>query len=264
MQNRGLELTDRADILKSKKFSWTSNFNISFNHNEVTELGNSAGANGNYYFDKGYDYRTYYTRLYAGVDPANGKALWYTDESKTETTTDYNAAERVPYKSASPKYFGGFTNTLEYKGIRLSADIYFTVGNNVVDSWSTRFYDGAYYTFNKYQREYWNRWTTPGQITDVPIYIAGGGAQSNSNSFSSRFIYDGSFVNLKNITVGYNLLKINEVKRILTGVGKLNIYGRATNVLKLTFDDKLPFDPESATSTIPQYRTFTIGLNVEL
>ncbi|MDR3339369.1 MAG: SusC/RagA family TonB-linked outer membrane protein [Candidatus Symbiothrix sp.] len=264
MQNRGLELTLRADILRTKKFSWTSNFNISFNKNEVTELGKASGANGNYYLDKGYDYYTYYTRLYAGVNPDDGTALWYTNGTRSETTTDYNAAERVPYRSASPKYFGGFTNTFEYKGISLSGDIYFNFGNYVIDSWSTRFYDGAYYTFNKYQREYWNRWTSPGQITDVPKYIAAGGAQANSNSFSSRFLYDGSFIRLKNVTIGYDLIKLRSIKHLIPGVGKLRLYGRATNLFTKTFDEKLPFDPESGNVSIPIYRIYTVGLSVEL
>jgi len=264
MENRGFELALKGEVIKSKNFSWTSNFNIAFNHNEVTKLGNASGANENYYLDKGYDYYTYYTRLYAGVDPANGTALWYTDGTKTATTTDYTAALRVPYKSASPKYFGGFSNTFNFKGISLSADLYYNLGNYIVDGWSTRFSDGAYYTFNKYQYEYWNRWTTPGQITDVPKYIAGGGTQSNSNSFSSRFIYDGSFIKLKNLTLGYDLLKISILKKKLLSFSKLYIYGRGTNLWTKTFDSRLPFDPESGNVTVPQSKTFTLGINVGL
>ncbi|GHT64357.1 SusC/RagA family TonB-linked outer membrane protein [Bacteroidia bacterium] len=262
MENRGVELIIKGDILNSKKLSWISTFNIAFNHNEVTKLGNASGANGNYYLDKGYDYYTYYTRLYAGVDPANGQALWYKDGSKTETTTNYDSADRVPYKSATPKYFGGFNNTFNYKGIGLNIDFYYNFGNYVVDSWSTRFYDGAYYTFNSYQREYWNRWTTPGQVTDVPIYIAGGGTQSNSNSFSSRFLYDGSFIRLKNVALGYDFAKLRSLKPYLRTFSKLYVYGRASNLWTKTYDDRLPFDPESGNVSIPIYRTFTLGINV--
>jgi TonB-linked SusC/RagA family outer membrane protein len=263
MQNRGLELSIKGDVIRTKKFSWISRFNIAFNRNQITGLADSATeANGNYYLAKGYDYYTYYVRLYAGVDPANGEALWYTDATKTATTTNYNAAERVPHLSASPKYFGGFNNSFAYKGISLSADIYFNVGNYIVDSWSTRFYDGEYFAFNKYQRVYWNRWTTPGQVTDVPKFINGGGAQATSNDFSSRFLYDGSFVRLRNVTIGYDLPK--SVRKLVPGVGKLYVYGRASNLFTKTFDDKLPFDPESGNVTIPIYKTFSIGINVEL
>lgn len=251
MVNRGEEIAIRGIPVKSRNFNWNSSFNISFNHNEVTQLGNASGVNGNYYLQKGYDYYTYYTRLYAGVDPSNGQALWYTDGTRSKTTTVYSQAALTPYKSATPKFFGGFSNTFSYKKFTLAADVYYNFGNYVLDYWSSRFYDGAYYTFNKYQREYWNRWTTPGQHTDVPKYIAGGGAQSTSNSYSSRFLYKGDFIRLKNVTLGYNFKNIYA-------------YVRATNLWTKTFDDRLPFDPESGTVTIPQYRTFTFGLNVKL
>jgi TonB-linked SusC/RagA family outer membrane protein len=256
MQNRGVELAVRAIPVKLRDFTWTTNFNIAFNHNEVTDIGNNATtANGNYYFNKGADYYTYYTRLYAGVDPANGTALWYTDGSKSKTTTDYSSAIRVPYKSATPKFFGGFSNTFDYKGIVLSADFYYNFGNYIVDGWSTRFYDGVYYTFNKYQQTFTNRWTTPGQITDVPKYIAGGGVQSNSQAFSSRFLYKGDFIRLKNLTLGYSFKRVPHFS-------KLYAYIRGTNLWTKTWDKKLPYDPESGTVTIPQFRTYTIGINV--
>ncbi|MDR2120478.1 MAG: SusC/RagA family TonB-linked outer membrane protein [Tannerella sp.] len=263
MRNSGVELTVKSENVRAKHFSWTSSFNIAFNRNEITGLAKSAGgANGSYYLENGYDYYTYYVRLYAGVNPDNGEALWYKDASQTETTNKYNDAERVPYKSASPKYYGGFHNTLEYRGIRLSAEIYFNIGNYVVDSWSTRFYDGEYFAFNKYRREYEKRWTAPGQITDVPKYIYGGGAQAQSNDFSSRFLYDGSFVRLKNVTLGYDLTKVSQ--HLVPGVGKVYLFGRAGNLFTKTFDDRLPFDPESGNVTIPLYNTYSFGINVEL
>ncbi|MDR1936872.1 MAG: SusC/RagA family TonB-linked outer membrane protein [Tannerellaceae bacterium] len=263
MQNKGVEFSLKSENIRSKDFSWTSNFNIAFNRNQITDLAKSeGGANGNYYLEEGYDYYTYYVRLYAGANPDNGEALWYTDATKTETTNRYNDAERVPYKSASPKYYGGFSNTFEYKGIRLGVEIYFNIGNYVVDSWSTRFYDGEYFAFNKYQREYWKRWTTPGQVTDVPKYIYGGGSQAQSNDFSSRFLYDGSFIRLKNISLGYDLTKL--ARHFIPKVGKVSLLGRAGNLFTKTFDEKLPFDPESGNVTIPIYRTYSIALNVEL
>ena len=263
MVNRGEELAVKGIPVKTKDFTWTTSFNIAFNHNEVTKLGNASGANGNYYLNKGYDYYTWYTRLYAGVDPSNGSALWYTDGTRSKTTTSYSTAALEPYKSAAPKYFGGFSNSFNYKNIVLSGDFYFNAGNYVMDYWSSRFYDGAYYTFNKYQREYWRRWTTPGQKTDVPIYISGGGTQSQSNSFSTRFLYKGDFIRLKNVTLGYDLKNTAFLKK-QQGISKFYLYARATNLWTKTFDDRLPFDPESGTVTIPQYRTYTIGLNVGL
>ncbi|HEY0245173.1 MAG TPA: SusC/RagA family TonB-linked outer membrane protein [Mucilaginibacter sp.] len=263
MQNTGYELAVKGIAIKTSSFTWTSSFNIAVNKNKITELANSAGANGNYYLQVGYDYHTYYTPLYAGVNPANGEALWYTNNTKTQTTNDYSKATKEPYKTATPKFFGGFNNTFNYKGISLGIDFYYNFGNYVADYWSTRFYDGSYYTFNKYQREFTNRWTTPGQITDVPKYIAGGGTgtQSSSSAYSSRFIYNGSFIRLKNATLGYDFKKLGILKN-MAGISKLYLYARGTNLWTKTYDNRLPFDPESGAVTIPAFRTYTLGLNV--
>lgn len=264
MQNVGFELGIKGVPVKLDHFKWTSSFNIATNTNKMTQLGNAAGAHGNNYFQVGYDINTWYIPLYAGVNPANGEALWYTDATKTQTTNVYANAAREPDKSSSPKYFGGFSNTFEYKGITLSADFYYNFGNYILDAWSTRFYDGTYNTFNKYQREYTNRWTTPGQITDVPKYVASGGTvtpQVNTNATSSRFLYNGSFIRLRNVTLGYDLKNLAMFQNI-HGISKLYVYGRGTNLWTKTYDDKLPYDPESGTLTIPLYRTFTLGVNV--
>ncbi len=264
MLNTGLELAIRGVPIKTRDFTWNTSFNIAFNKNRVTDVGgNTSVINGNYYFQKGYDYYTYYTRLYAGVNPDNGEALWYTDDLHGQTTNDYNKAARVPYKSATPKYFGGFNNMLSFKGLSLSAEFYYNFGNYILDGWSTRFYDGNYYTFNKYQREFDNRWTTPGQVTDVPKYIAGGGAggQNQSQAYSSRFLYKGDFIKLKNITIGYDLKKIPYFHHI-TAISKFYLYVRGTNLWRKTYDEQLPYDPESGTVTIPQFKTYTFGLNV--
>jgi TonB-linked SusC/RagA family outer membrane protein len=261
MQNVGYELGIKGIVIKTNNFTWTSSFNTSVNKNKITQLANGAGANGNYYLQVGYDYHTYYTPLWAGVNPADGTALWYTDNTKTKTTTNYALAAKEPYKTGTPKLFGGFNNTFNFKGITLAVDFYYDFGNYTEDYWSTRFYDGSYYTFNKYQREFTDRWTTPGQVTDVPKYIAGGGTQSSSSAYSSRFIYNASFIRLKNASLGYDFKKLGVLKNV-PGISKLYIYARGTNLWTKTYDDRLPYDPETGAVTIPAFRTYTLGVNV--
>ena len=261
MQNVGYELAVKGIAVRTNNFTWTSSFNTAVNKNKITQLANGAGANGNYYLQVGYDYHTYYTPLWAGVNPADGTALWYTDNTKTKTTTNYALAAKEPYKTATPKFFGGFNNTFNFKGVTLTVDFYYNFGNYTEDYWSTRFYDGSYYTFNKYQREFTDRWTTPGQITDVPKYIAGGGTQSSSSAYSSRFIYNASFIRLKNATLGYDFKKLGVLSHV-SGISKVYLYARGTNLWTKTYDDRLPYDPETGAVTIPAFRTYTVGLNV--
>ncbi|WP_448699489.1 SusC/RagA family TonB-linked outer membrane protein [Mucilaginibacter sp. AW1-3] len=268
MLNKGVELSITGVPVRTKDFTWKLNFNVAHNANTMTRLANPDAVNGSYWLAQGMDYYTYYTRLYAGADPANGNALWYTDATKTATTTTYTAAARVPYAQADPKVTGGLGSSFTYKGFTLSADAYGSFGNRISDSWSLYLQDGAQLvTGNKYQYSWLNRWTTPGQVTDVPKLVYGGGSSASSSSFSTRFLYYGDFIRLKNVSLGYDFKNIGILKKI--GISKLYVYGRATNLYVKTYDNRLPFDPEVpvtgfSTLDIPPVRTFTMGINVGL
>jgi hypothetical protein len=95
--------------------------------------------------------------------------------------------------------------------------------------------------------------------------VYGGGSSANSSRISTRFLYKGDFIRLKNISLGYDFKKLTILEKM--GINKLYLYGRATNLWIKTFDKSLPFDPEVAVTgvyneDIPQVRTFTVGLNV--
>jgi TonB-linked SusC/RagA family outer membrane protein len=267
MINKGIEATIKGQPIKSKDFTWSTSFNIAFNQNTVTSLLNSAPvASSTFQFREGMDLFTYYIRLYAGVDPATGNALWYTDGTKTATTTVYTNAARVNQYQADPKYFGGFSNTFNYKGVYLTADFYYNFGNMVNDgNWGVYLNDGTSFNNNKYYYNYAHRWTTPGQITDVPKYSNAGVNGGNSSSYSTRVLYYGDYIRLKNLTIGYDFKNITALKKV--GISRLNIYGRGTNLWTKTYDERLPFDPEQgiqglANLEVLPVKTFTIGLNV--
>lgn len=93
INNKGLEISLNADVIRTSKFQWTSDFNIGFNRNRVTELyGGKPELKGLKRLEEGRDMDEWYLREWAGVDPANGSPLWYTtDENGKRTTTDsYN------------------------------------------------------------------------------------------------------------------------------------------------------------------------------
>ncbi|RYE14899.1 MAG: hypothetical protein EOP45_19050, partial [Sphingobacteriaceae bacterium] len=246
MRNQGVEFSIKGIPVKTKDFTWNVNFNLAHNASTMTNLANPNAANPSQtslWLAKGYDYYTFYSRQYAGVDPANGNALWYTDGTKTTTTTNYSAAARVPMGQADPKIISGFNNNFTFKGVTLSVDFYGSFGNRVSDSWSYYLNDGTYLTgSNKYAYTFYNRWTTPGQITDVPKDVYAGGSSASSSSFSSRFLYYGDFIRLKNTSLGYDFKNINYLNKL--GISRLYLYGRATNLFTKTYDKRLPFDPE--------------------
>lgn len=265
MTNKGYELTIRGIPVQTKDFTWTVNFNVAKNTNKMTKLAAADAANGSYWLGVGYSFYTWYARQYKGVNPDNGNALWYYDAGKTKDTTNYSAATRVQYGHADPTFTSGLSNTFNYKGISLTVDLYGSFGNRINDNWSYYLNDGAYITgSNKYSYNM-KRWTTKGQITDVPKMVYGGGSSSSSSSFSTRFLYKGDFIRLKNVALGYDFKNISLFKK--AGLSKLYLYGRATNLWTKIFDDRLPFDPETAVTgvfneEVPQVRTFTVGVNV--
>ena len=92
MENKGWEFTVRAIPLKTKDLTWSINANIAFNTNKITALYNDAEyVDGRFIRRVGADFQTYYGRAWAGVDPANGNALWYTDDTREKTTSTYSA-----------------------------------------------------------------------------------------------------------------------------------------------------------------------------
>jgi TonB-linked SusC/RagA family outer membrane protein len=268
MVNKGFEISVSGTPIKTKNFNWQTDFNISLNRNTVTKLYKDQPFNYDNVFQAkvGKDLYTYYMPAYAGVDPANGNALWYTDATRKATTDNYEAAARVNQYQADPKGFGGFTNSFTYKNFSISAQIYYSFGNKVFDSWGTYFDDGQYNTtLNKYQYIYDHRWTHPGQVTDVPKYVDGGTNDGEATNESSLLLYNGTYLRFKNLTIGYDFKDMAFLKSL--GITKLYLYGRGTNLFTKTYDKRLPFDPEvgqdgQSDLQVPQVETFTVGLNV--
>lgn len=187
INNKGLEISLNADVIRTSKFQWTSDFNIGFNRNRVTELyGGKPELKGLKRLEEGRDMDEWYLREWAGVDPANGSPLWYTtDENGKRTTTDsYNKADRVYCGSAAPKFTGGWMNSFSYKGFTLTANFDFVYGNllynqsrELLDS------DGAYADYNSMKlKSGWKRWEKEGDIATHPKAINGGNKNSNLNN----------------------------------------------------------------------------------
>lgn len=263
MQNSGLEFDINVAILSSKDFNWDIGGNISFVKNEVTRLNEPITEN-LFRKEEGRNFYDYYLTQWAGVDPQTGQGLWYTDENKNVTTTDYNEAERVFVgKSALPDFFGGISTSMRYKNFELSGQLSFVWNKYlydypafVMDS------DGRYTPRSTTQWNFDNRWTTPGQEALNPQWIWGNTSLSNSKN-STRALYDATYVRLRDITLAYNLP--NSVAEKIN-ISSMKIYLKGSNLLTWVRDKNLRFDPESGTdgmvdAFIPMAKTFTVGIN---
>ena len=181
--------------------------------------------NGMYGWSKGHSVYDYCIREYAGVDPATGQALWYkysdTDGNLVinvvdymsknpdanlvkETTTDYtDAGLNYVGKSAIPTLQGGFNVDLEAYGFNLTASFAYGLGGYGYDAvYANLMHNETIGQYN-WHKDIENRWTSPGQITDVPRLS--NGYDSYVNAISTRFLTSNSYLNLSNVRLGYSL-----------------------------------------------------------
>jgi hypothetical protein len=212
----------------------------------------------------------FYGKKYAGVDPADGDALYYTEDGGT--TDDYAQAFSQVLGSPVPKHFGGLTNTFNFAGFDLSVFLQYVYGNKVYRAsgiyQSANFSSGGLDNQTVDQMNYWRK---PGDITDVPRPSLDG----NGASTSSRWLYDGSYLRFKTVTLGYNLPKNLASKARLASV---RIYVTGQNLFTITnYNGNDPeqnyTDPGSTNQTTnirtgydwygtPQIRTILAGINL--
>jgi TonB-linked SusC/RagA family outer membrane protein len=263
LQNQGVEVSLSGTPLVMGDFTWDASFNISMNKNKILALVNNLDQVSSPFIRRvGQDYQSFYVRDWAGVDPATGSPLWWVDDTHTEKTNVYNNAKQQIVGSATPKAFGSLGSTFSYKGLSLDFLFYYNFGNLVRDSWANYTQsDGYNATFNRVAIQL-TRWQKPGDITNVPKYVYGGA--SASNSLSSRYLYGGDYIRLRDISFGYTLPSNIVSKAKLSNV---KIYVRGSNLWTWVKDKNLPYDPETyinSSTNLDIYlpKTFTGGLQV--
>lgn len=278
LYNRGIEAELNIDVIRTRDLKWNIGGNISTIKNEVTDL--PKDGNGEYITIQsslqytaviGYPVRTWFMKEWAGVDPENGDPLWYMDvldangnpTGERTTTNDYTLADEYDMGASQiPTLFGGINSRLDVKGFYASATLYYSFGNKVYDNWAGYMMSDGFYTlnFNQYASQY-DRWQQPGDIAKNPKLIYGG--NKRSNSASSRRLYDGDYLRLRNLNIGYNI-----PTDLLQSVGLkgATVYFQGQNLWTYAFDEDLNFDPEQGSSilnlNVPPLKSITFGINV--
>lgn len=263
LRNTGVEFQLDAEILNKGDWQWSAGFNISHNKSEVLELA------GDDMMDYAGDSRlkhvvgeklfTFYLKDYYGVNPVNGEALWRTEDGLL--TNDYNKARWTFSGSPEPSYTGGVNTSVSWKGLNLSVVGEFKGGNKVLIV-ENRYLqsDGNQMSMNQ-AKSALNYWKKPGDTGCNPKPIAG--QTSESYSFSSnRYIEDGSYFRIKDITLSYNLPQ-QWIKK--AGLGSTKIYFSGLNLY--TFHDVNFWDPERGIDGMgygvyPMTKTVVIGLDL--
>ena len=262
VRNQGIEYRIDANIINKGKWSWDLGFNIGFNKNRVTELPNheaflQTASSVSQQVKEGQDIYSWYMKEWAGVDPANGDPLWYVVDAEGQyvldadgnkaTTNDYNATNAKVVGKATPLFSGGVNTQLSWNGIYLHVNTNFMYGNKIYNyTRQSSDADGAYIGYNQLSiensRQGWVRWEEKGDIATHPKAVLNG--NKSSNSISSRYLEDGSYFRIKNLTLGYDLPK-NAIKK--AHMTRCRVYLSADNLWTATKFSGM--DPEITLTT---------------
>ncbi len=284
LENRGFEFALNTKNLTGA-FTWNTSLNASTNANKITNTQQQVIEGG--FVNRaveGQPIGVFYTVEYAGVNPANGDAMYWknkTDASGNGTidhsggmTNDYGQAQRVVMGNPNPKWTAGVTNSFSYKGIDLSVVFQGVFGNKIYQGAGQYETANASQGFDNQTIDQMNRWRKKGDITDVPEARLFPDL-ANGTDPSSRYISDGSYVRLKTMTLGYNLPTAFVQK---AHIATARIYLSGVNLA--TYTHYKGWDPEvnadylasSPTSgniaqgndfySAPQAKTYTVGINI--
>jgi TonB-linked SusC/RagA family outer membrane protein len=304
LENKGIELSLSGGIIRGKGFTWDFNANYSSVKNKIKTLYN-IGANPVPFIETGTSLGTYniikagqpinvlWGYQFAGVNTANGNPVYvkadgslvqlnltsgipgksvgtyYVATGKDDGTlgaqSTLTTADKVVLGQSAPTYFGAFTNTFGYKGLQLEVMLRYSGGNKIMN-W-TKQEVLMNQSFQNNGREILDRWTAPGQVTNVPKLYYGQANNINTvQNASSRFIEDGDFVKLQNVVLSYSL-PASVMQKFAKGyINNVRFYVQGQNLAVWTKYSGA--DPENITgvgvdqAVSPQVRTISLGLNV--
>ncbi len=281
VENKGFEFILNTSNLTGE-FKWNTSFNYSINKNEVTDLGGQDVIDdGSSRFMNvvkvGQPLGVFYGAQYAGVDPANGDAIWYVNAKDANgniadpkaTTNDYTEAEFVVLGHPTPDYMGAITNTFAYKGVEFSFTFQGVGGNDIHLAGDTYMASNAPWYDNQTVDQL-NSWKKPGDITNIPQ--ARIGYSNGDQARSSRYLSDGAYIKLRSMLLSYELpLKIISKAKFT----RVRLYLQGQNLL--TFTKYIGWDPEVSTDfavsnvvsgvdfySAPQPKSITFGINIGL
>lgn len=268
MRNKGIEITLRTQPVVTKNFSWFLDVNATSNQNRILKLYNgqdiyNSDLSLNIYRE-GQDIQSFYLRPWAGVNPADGRPMYYDQKGEIIYQIDQAGDNRKIAGSAAPKVYGGITNTFRYKNFELTAMLYYTVGNKIYDqsllTYTSMGYRGLY---NQSKDILTDAWQKEGDISSLPKAYYGYAANVFGGYSMDKLLFDGSYLRLRDLTFAYNLPE-KWMKAIKFSSCRLYVQG--SNLFTVTkFPDA---DPEAGLSGYysygyPNMRTFTLGANIK-
>jgi hypothetical protein len=215
MYNRGFEIQLSGDVVRTKDFVWNIDVNATKLENKITKMPAESKEiiDGTKKLKEGTSLYDYWLREYKGVNPENGvaeyRAISYVASNSRitptgDTLTNNIANARYWYNGTSiPDLTGSVTNSIRYKGFTLSALMVYQLGGKIYDAAYAGLMGAGYH--NAKHVDILNRWVNPGDKTNVPRMD--NGRTSDFDAASDRWLIDGSYMNIRSVTLSYNLPK---------------------------------------------------------
>lgn len=251
ISNKGFEFGINTVNIQRGGLTWSTSFNIAQNVNRIEKLATPLryGSRDLILQQQGFPLYSFWVYKQLYVDPQTGNVV-YDDVNKDGQIT---VADRQLIGSIWPKFFGGLTNTLTYRGFDVNVFFAYQYGNKIYNH--NKFFGeggGARDAARVIFASNLARWQKPGDITDVPR--PDGINVNNYRDGGSRWLEDGSFIRLKSLTIGYTLPKSLTSRWHLQG---LRVYAVGTNLWLLTKYTGL--DPESSSSSDQNAQGIDLG-----
>lgn len=275
MNNHGLEFNITGDILAGRNFSWTVDFNLTWQRNKVSSLpassktlqvdGVDGFADGEFFVGEGRPMNTWYIKSYAGVSDRGEAMYWKTDAAtgQRQATTSYSEADYYLCGSAQPDVFGGFGTSFRVYDFDLSVSCAYSIGGLMYDSGYQSLMTPSYSTYaigNAWHKDVFKGWTAENPSATIPRWQYG---DTYTAAFSDRFLTDASYLTLSNVTVGYTLPK-NLTQKFY--VSRLRVFFSGENLGYITkrkgFDPRGSFTYGSYGAYSPM-RNLTGGLQIQ-
>ena len=275
VENKGIEIELSSDVIKTDNFTWNIYSNYATLDNKVTKLAKDADGN-DLNLDGGYnrvrvgeELRGWYLRQWAGVNAENGNPMYLKggEDYDMSIVNTLNAADQTAVGNRLPTYSGGLGSRVNWGGFYADANFYFSGGNKIYERWnwysqstgllSTYYYQGA--------ASLMDRWQKPGDITNVPRMRYSTSTSTTGSGNSTRFLYDGDYVRLRDLVIGYN---VNSSAAKSLGFDSIALNVKGTNLWTWVKDDELQVDPEVAFSGsweiyTPILKSISVGLNLK-
>lgn len=269
--NSGFEFVLGYHAFKNSPVKWNIELNASFIGDKIKDLygdNNVRQTSTAKIWIVGKSQYEFYMPTWAGVDPETGNPQWYhVAEDGTRTkTSNYNEATFETQGKSSPTVYGGLHNNVTWRNFSLDAQINYSIGGKIYDGiYADMMNEGNLAGYNLHEDEA-NAWTTVGQVTDVPKFVANNA--NSSNGLSTRFLFNATRFKLANVTLSYKLPNnLGALSKVITG-GRVYVSG--DNLFTLFTDDWKGFDDADIFGvqgyaeylSVPTPRSFTIGASL--